>query len=100
MKVAGNASSDGCDAGADIVAERKFLKETRWPLPGSSHFCWGRSGPWKVAGSLALAVSMHDPIEGELAVLEIDRDHILRTEAAFEHQFCHRIFDLLLNRAL
>ncbi|KOT22176.1 hypothetical protein DM52_2199 [Burkholderia mallei] len=43
---------------------------------------------------------MHDALEHEPAVLHVDRNHVLRPEAAREDQLRDRILDLLLDRAL
>ena len=43
---------------------------------------------------------MNDAIESELAVLHVDRNHVLGPEPAFQEQFGDRVLDLLLDRAL
>src|SRR5882724_7204301 len=43
---------------------------------------------------------MHRTREGELSVAEVDRNHVLRTDPAFQQQRRDRILDLLLNGAL
>ncbi|CAM2150949.1 hypothetical protein PT2222_250042 [Paraburkholderia tropica] len=43
---------------------------------------------------------MNDALEHQLAVLDVDRNHVLRSELAREDQLGDRIFDLLLDRAL
>ena len=47
-----------------------------------------------------ISESVNHALEDELAAFDIDRDHILRAEAAGEDHARHRVLDLLLDRAL
>ena len=88
--------------GARVVFDRR--RRIAWTAadmaPAQRSGCRSTAKRGLNSHNLETAKSMNDPVKRELAVLEVDRNNVLRTEAALEHELGDRIFDLLLNRAL